>query len=70
MTKRAGVALGCQRENGAVRCDQGPGQIHALGDRAVDISCLLWRNHILLVKTVRDHGVYLLSQDIPRHVSL
>ncbi len=26
MTKRVGVALRLQRENGAVRCDQGPGQ--------------------------------------------
>jgi hypothetical protein len=26
MTKRVGVALRGQRENGAVRCDQGPGQ--------------------------------------------
>jgi hypothetical protein len=26
MTKRVGVALRGQRENGVVRCDQGPGQ--------------------------------------------
>jgi hypothetical protein len=26
MTKRVGVALRGQRENGLVRCDQGPGQ--------------------------------------------
>jgi hypothetical protein len=26
MTKRVGVALRIQRDNGAVRCDQGPGQ--------------------------------------------
>jgi hypothetical protein len=28
MTKRVGVALRGQRENGVVRCDQGPGQSH------------------------------------------
>jgi hypothetical protein len=35
MTKRVGVALRGQLENGFVRCDQGAGAIHALGDCTV-----------------------------------
>jgi hypothetical protein len=32
ITKQVGVSLRAQRENGHVRCDQGPGTVHALGN--------------------------------------
>ena len=41
MVKRVGVALRLQRNNGIVRSTNGPGAVHALGDRVLEVRKLL-----------------------------
>jgi hypothetical protein len=53
MTKRVGVALRGQRENGVVRCDQGPGQYilkECLGDNPQD------HQHSFIAKFCTEHS--------------